>query len=213
MEPMPTAKFCRDFPHLGLSEQQDWPGCVGKYTGILLIVASARCVWSDVERVDRYDDIMAVNDIGMHLPYQLTHWYSSHGNQLKTWEEARSFRYKRNGPVQENRPILLHSCFKGPISWPFPGHGGSGLSAVYTGLALGYDKIVVAGMPLDDSGHYFDPPNEWGKWSNFHQEVPDRTGKPSRHVPVGEGTPRFWDQCNFNGRVEVMSCRIREFLK
>jgi hypothetical protein len=27
------------------------------------------------------------------------------------------------------------------------------------GLALGYDKIILAGVPLDDSGHFFDIPD------------------------------------------------------
>ena len=46
------------------------------------------------------------------------------------------------------------------------------------GLALGYNKIILAGVPLDGSGHFFDPPDketkqfsgqnidlEW-KWAN-----------------------------------------------
>jgi hypothetical protein len=55
--------------------------------------------------------------------------------------------------------IILHSCNKsdGAIKWPWAGHGTSTLNAVYTGLALGYDSVVICGAPLDNKGHYFEP--------------------------------------------------------
>lgn len=174
----------------------DFKPCSGK----LLIVASGRCVWDDLERYARDQeihfngDVMAVNDVGMHLPCELTHWYSNDWKMLPKWVEARRPRFKKKyGPVQ------THSCYGGAkYVWPWPGHGTSSLNAVYTGLALGYDEIVLAGVPLDNSGHYFDPP--WVN-SNFSNEVPNKGGQ-----------LRYWNRQIFEGKVKSLSGRTRELL-
>ena len=89
--------------------------------------------------------------------------------------------------------------------WPWPGHGTSSLNGCYTGLALGYDEIVLCGAPLDDSGHYFDPPT-WH--TNFVREIPD----------VDRGgviQPRYWSEAKariFDGKVKSMSGRTRDLL-
>jgi len=148
------------FEHLGINLKK------GDYTGKLIICASGRCVWSDMEMAGE-GEYMAVNDMIMHLPFRLSHAYSNDPIMLPRWKAARRPDY--------NQDFITHSCYGGSDRlWPWPGHGTSSLNAVYTGLALGYDEIILCGIPLDDSGHYFDPP--WKK-SNFHNEVPLRDGE------------------------------------
>lgn len=172
----------------------------GKYKGKqLLICGSGWCIWDDLAQIQPGSfDIMAVNDIGMHLPYRIEHWYSNDKIMLPKWVAARRPRYKKD--FEES--IKTHSCVGGAkYTWPWPGHGTSSLNACYTGLALGYDLIVLAGIPLDDGGHYFDPP--WVK-TNFARECSER--------PEG---PRFWRTAAknvFDGKVKSLSGRTKDLL-
>jgi hypothetical protein len=144
-------------------------------------------------------DIMAVNDVGMYVPFQLLHLYSNHADMLKFWRKCR----RKNFQALDQYAITTHSCNGGADVHheDLPGHGTSGLNAVYLGLKLGYGNIVLAGVPLDDSGHFFEAP--WCK-SNFTREVPDRN----------DGL-RHWARANreiFNGRVKSLSGRTAQLL-
>jgi hypothetical protein len=150
---------------------------------------------------------MCVNDMGMYWPGYIRHWYSNDIEQLIHWSEGR-----RRPLVQEfSKGWRLHSCFERSGAeyenvhvWPFPGHGSSGLVAIFVALALGYDNITVAGVPFDNSGHFYDPPNNHPmrpggrNWSNFSNETPDRII--ARSLPL------------FRGKVFPLSGRLREAL-
>ncbi len=188
------------------------PLIAGKYSGRLLIVASGRCVWDDLQRFAvpsnhgtegiRFDgDVMAVNDMGMHLPCKLTHWYSNDGHMLPNWLKARRPEFQRT-----DGKIELHSIMPKTSEvhkWPWPGQGGSGLCSVYTGLGLGYEEVIVAGMPSDNTGHYFDPP-----WVRTHFE-----NMVASQVDCEEN--RYWKTGRlkiFKGRVKVLSGRPAAWL-
>ena len=183
------------------------PDVADRYSGELWIVGGGRGVWSDLQNY-RDQAVMCINDIGMHFPKKIAHWFSCHGDQLTTWSLARKFRYRFDSP-------LLHSTFTGKkqwdvdisgiVKWPWPGHASSGINAAYTGLALGYDEIVLAGVPYDDDGHYFDPPEGHSLWSseNFHPQF----GK--------DGFRTIWENANkwvFEGKVKSMSGMTRDVL-
>lgn len=181
-----------------------FPEIAGRYGGEALVVSSGHSVWDDLEKAGFHPDlwkqnvgIIAVNDMGMHLPCHLDHWYSNDTPFLKACFEARRPEYRKE---DKNYPkTLTHSCFhEGLVDywWPWPGNGTSSVGAVLTGLALGYEKIKVCGVPMDDKGHYFDPP--WKK-TRFNNE--------------GTGGHRFWKTCFrevFESRVEIMSGTLNE---
>lgn len=177
-----------------------------KCNGRLLIVGGARCVWDDLAQTNIPDDVMCINDIIMHFPAQVKHAYSNDQRWLPKWIDARRPRYKMDFPENLTSHTILCGD-KGMVIWPFPGHGTSGLNAVYVGLALGYDEITLAGIPLTSEGHYFDPPNGWHnreQFSNFDKEVKQT-----------DNGPRYWEQAAqhiFNGRVKSMSGRTKELL-
>ena len=175
------------FEHLGIS-QNSLPKTRRRGESPLLIVGGARCVWDDHSKINaRNYDIMCINDIVMHYPSHVDYLYSNDHKMLENWVNARRPRYKKDFGEQ----IKLHTCQVGygkMCIWPWPGTGSSGLNAVYTGLALGYEEILIAGVPLSDEGHYFDSPLIK---TNFTREVPDcnRDGKTvlrywynSRHI-------------------------------
>ena len=170
-------------------------------SGILVIVGSARCVWDDLDKVLSNDgnyyrrgpDIMCLNDMVMHFPGEVDHAYSNDDVWLPKWIAARRPRTEKDHPTA----ILQHTCQKGKgtqLVWPWPGHGTSGLNAVYTGIALGYDQIILAGVPIDGSGHYFDP--TW-KQTNYEPQA------------------RYWKnakQTIFDGKVKSLSGQTKEIL-
>ena len=168
---------------------------LNRFSGQLIIVGSARCVWEDIKKLNFGSldaDVMTVNDMTMHYPNPVKHCYSNSVSELSIWSQAR----RKN----LNQDLLKHSCSQGEIYWPFPGHGTSSLNACFTGLALGYDSIILAGIPLDNTGHYFEP--EWIK-SNFQREVPERDGL------------RWWKDAAehvFQGKVKSVSGRTRDLL-
>lgn len=179
---------------------------VDKYKGErLIVVGGARCVWDDLARMrirGEFNDgwhVLCVNDIVMHYPGAIEHFYSNDHGWTPKWLAARRELHIRAW----GRPKHIHSCRVGARwNWPWPGHGTSTLNAVYTGLAMGYDQIVICGAPLDDSGHYFDPP--WVQ-TNFVREVATRN----------DGQMMYWANANkhwFNGKVKSMSGRTRELI-
>ena len=113
-------------------------------------------MWEDLEKVGGSFDVMCVNDIIMHYPGEIQYAYSNDVHWLPKWVNARRPRY-----VMEQGKPSLHSCNQGSgiTQWPFPGHGNSGLGATYVGIAMGYSELILCGIPMDGSGHYFDPPS------------------------------------------------------
>lgn len=194
-----------EFDSLGISEiTHRFPAIAGTYSGLVFVVGSGRCVWDDLERAgmkeneDDHKHVMAINDMIMHYPGKVDHAYSNNHTWLPKWIEARRDQYlTRWGTVKHT-----HSNWTGgKHTWPWPGHGTSGLNAVYTAVALGYQDIRLCGIPLDDSGHYFEP--AWKK-TNFVREVADRNGQ-----------IKYWSNAKkhiFNGKVTSYSGRTRQLL-
>lgn len=183
------------------SELPDAPRYDGKS---LIICGGAACVWDDLEPLIPYigsgTHVMAVNDVGMHIPVDIRHWFSNSAKDVGKWAECRRRGY--------NQGATRHALRRGNDEkganylWPWPGHGTSSLNAVYTGLAMGYESVVLCGIPLDNQPNYFSP--KWEK-RNFTHEVPDRD----------DGTMKYWTNARdkfFEGRVKSRSGRTKELL-
>jgi len=194
-----------DFTFLGIT-LRDWPeSMVGKFSGTRLILcAGAACIWDDlallgVRKETSDTHFMAVNDVAMHLPLKIRHLYSNDHKMFGHWIGARRAQYvRRFGDIEYTHSNRVG----GQHSWPWPGHGTSALGAVYTGLAMGYEPIILCGCPLDDSPNYFSP--SW-EVRNFTREVSDRP----------DGKMAYWSDAArkcFRGRVKSMSGRTRELL-
>lgn len=175
--------------------------------GRLVVCASGACVWSDFYELatpnkwEQNFDIMAVNDIGMHLPHRLKHWYSNDYTMLWSWYQARRPRFNVAGFPEDraDEQIQLHCCFEmsRALIWPWTGSGTSTLNACLTGLALGYEEVIICGAPLDDGPHYFDPPQAK---TNFTRS----------------GGFRQWQDARsryFEGRVRSMSGNTKRILE
>jgi hypothetical protein len=191
------------------------PEIAGRYAGRgLVIVGDARGVWEDLEafgcRVDDHRgkvakagyDFMTVNKAVETFPGDVEHAYSNSADCLKRFIPARRDEYAR----EFKGPAHVHALYEAPdvICWPWHGRGTSALGATLAGIALGYERIVLAGIPLDDGPHNGEP--HWRKTAFATSEAAggQRTGRESH----------WWaaKQICFDDRVRSMSGRTREWL-
>lgn len=194
------------------SSEKRLPDIVGKYAGkCLAVCGDAACVWDDLERLGfRYNhmrgkvfrdgwDILTINKIVETMPAHIEHAYSNEPNILERYIAARRPEYKSEfeGPrhTHSNRPGAKWV-------WPLGGQATSGLGGSIVGYGLGYDLIVLCGVPLDDGPHNGEP--SWRKCS-FTNEAADSK----------DGMNRHWKRARdlaFKGKVRSMSGRTRDWL-
>lgn len=150
-----------------LGGRGELPSRAGRFSGPLLIMGGGRVaigggkyetVWDDYRKVMPWKgEIMCVNDVGMHLHDRVRHWVTLHAEYMPGWMAFRRGHLYGSG----DQPMTHgHKPKVGiDVLWPMDQLGGtSGLFAIFVGLLLGYNEIVLAGVPMTGSGHYFDPP-------------------------------------------------------
>lgn len=162
----------------GIKGGGDPPSYLGKYRGNLIIIGGARCVWNDYLELKAtgFDgSIMAVNDVGMYFDGPLNHWVSMHASYLAHWVAL------RKGHSMMGHECLTHTRESYPgirVYWDIQNYGfESGLFAAQVALCLGYDQIVLCGIPQDGSGHFFDPP-----WINSGEHGDKNSLKSFRNI-------------------------------
>lgn len=201
------------FEHYG-GMGHELPQIAGRYEGrSLAVCGDAACVWDDLEALGckhlvgrggiRREgwDFMVVNKLGEVFPGTIEHWYSNEPPVLHKYIAARRPEYSR----EWGGPNHTHSCNRGAKwKWPWGGHGTSGLGAVLTGIGLGYDDIVICGIPLDDGPHNGEPP-----WRKCRFKTAEAVG------PVNGGANQHWERAiefGFDGKVRAMSGRPKEWI-
>lgn len=178
----------------------------------LLVVGGARCVWDDLAAFRELRipaDVMGVNWTALFYPGVLHHMVSMHGPGLIYFA---AFRRQFRGIcvkghkglhsgiqmfTKEPEAFICHGPSAGTgidrvwspaNAFATTMHGGSsGCYAAAIGLALEYDRVILAGCPADDTGNFYDPP-----WINDNF-----TGK-----------RKVWEKADalvFKGRVKSMS--------
>lgn len=191
------------------------PEIAGKYQGrSVAVCGDAAGVWDDLEALGARSDVgrgkvrkegwdfLTVNKLGEVFPGDIEHWYSNEGKLLQKFIEGRRNEYRK----EFTGPRHSHSCNRGAKwHWPWSGHGTSGLGAVLTALALGYDEVVMCGIPLDDGPHNGEP--HWRHCRFQSSEAADQVnGRPSqpwlKAIRLG-----------FDGRVRSMSGRTKAWIE
>lgn len=114
------------------------------------------------------DAVIAINDMIAAWPDRITHACTLHGDKLYDWQQARkNAGYNTNyqtiyfdkDTVWEGTPpkITRQMDFR----WPGIETGSSGLYAVKIMLDLGYEKVVLAGVPMSPGGGHFVRKEQW----------------------------------------------------
>lgn len=136
-----------------------------------LVVGGARCVWTDLDAalsLGKYDAVLCVNDVGTVYEDRIDFWCTLHPEKFKQWQSLRA----KNGfntdyiavchelnpelGLRDNLPRIDKS-----IDYRYPGtdgSGSSGLFAVKVAQDHGFNRIVLAGVPMKaGEAHFFDP--------------------------------------------------------
>jgi len=140
-----------------------------------LVLGGAESVFTDAERAFSMftpDGVVAVNDMIALWPNKLTHACTLHGEKLLEWQTARKAA-KRNADYETvyfERPrgkggpkidVIVSD------RWPHLDSGSSGLYAVKVMLDLGFDRIVLAGVPMTQGGGHFVRHEPWDAHDRF----------------------------------------------
>ncbi len=189
-----------------------FPNIAGRYEGKKLAVCGdAACVWDDLEALDcRVNhrrgcvggpyDFMTINKLVETFPGNIEHAYSNEFHLLEKFIAARRSEYRK----EFDGPRNTHSCNRGAKwHWPLGGHATSGLGATLVGVGLGYDRIVLCGVPLNDGPHNGEP--HWRKCTFTREAASSATGDVNAH----------WKRARdlaFRGKVKSMSGRTKEWL-
>lgn len=208
---MPLAAWMADY---GIYDPL--PEIAGTYAGKgLVVVGDAACVWDDLQRFgcavshrrgsvakDGWD-FLTINKAVETFPGDIEHAYSNEAELLHKFIAARRGEYRR----EFRGPVNVHTGSRGgaPIVWPWGGWGTSGLGACFVGLGLGYDRIVLAGMPLDDGPHNGEPP--WRNCTFTREAAPP---KDQARAPNGHWARAI--DLGFDGRVTSLSGRTRMWM-
>lgn len=184
---------------LGVTHPENLPSkVVGAFSGPLLVMGAGRCLWDDLLAVDHGQwrgDKMAVNLTGAFYDRAIHHWASLHSDRyasmIERYARQRGMRPEQVPPIHDHKPGRLARYV-----WGIDNLGGSsGLFAATIALCMGYAPIVLAGAPMDDSGHFYDPP--WAV-TTFERDYVDAAWQ--RALPA------------LRGRVFSMSGRTRDWL-
>lgn len=186
------------------------PEIAGRYAGKrLVIVGDGWNVWSDLDAfgcavqhrrgcvAKEGWDFLTVNKAVETFPGNIEHAYSNEPSLLLKFVAARRNEYTR----EFTGPVHLHSSNEGvQWHWPWGGWGTSALGACFAGVGMGYEQIVLCGVPLDDGPHNGEPP--WRK-GGFTREAAST---------VDGGVNHHWKRARGTGKIFSMSGRTREWL-
>ncbi len=137
---------------------------------VALVTGDGRTLPDDLERFlgrGVPHDVISIGRSINFYPGTILHWANVDGNESKWWAE--------NLPLK-NRGVLPIRHSLGDFDWydvdwddgkdkQAAWYGSSALFAVLAALEMGYQRIVMAGCPMDGEGHWFYGPEikgpEW----------------------------------------------------
>lgn len=180
------------------------PSCAGTFSGPIAVVGSARCVWDDLDKLNGFDGHrMAVKSMGLYLRGGYQHWAGFHGERFQWLVPLAGYRIDGDLNARPRRWIptrraMTHAEEPNPEVqqvWKLAGQrsGTSGLFGAKVSVLLGYEPVILCGIPMDGTGRFYDRPGFVGNAIDGIEE---------------------WERCApiFAGRVKSMSGRTRDLL-
>lgn len=120
----------------------------------LVICGAGHSLMADLARLADFErDQMAINDVGMFLQ-PMRHWFSCHPERFDAWCGV------RRANKDCDHAFTRHSKQGGEgaeVRWPIGGKYGQqgGHSAAIVAVAMGYSRVILAGVPSDAGGHFY----------------------------------------------------------
>jgi hypothetical protein len=137
----------------------------GTFGGKIRICGGGSSLWDDYEKSKAFGgDVMCVNVAGMFVPHPVHHLFSWHADRIGPIKEWRTKE------IPDDKSIV-HATAPHPYVdyiWNFSGGTStSGITAVELAWLLGYRRIMLVGIPMDNSGYFYQRkhnPSLWDKW-------------------------------------------------
>ena len=123
--------------------------------GLLILCGSARSLWRDLSYLEGVNATYATANVGgVFLPHPITHWFSLHPNYFPYWREwRRLLGYNSDYTTYGHEDVAGVDVVMPSYSY----RGSSGYYAVSCLRRMGYERILLAGMPITTEPHFFDP--------------------------------------------------------
>ena len=134
---------------------------------VLLLVADGAGVFDDLEDFWSFNvdhDVGCINNIARVYPCEFEHFFAgdSHDKDMRdicvSLNDTETLTHCYN-PMSETFVIRW---FKENWGW----FGTTTMFGIYAGLCMGYYRIVLAGAPMDNSGRWYEPAAERGKFDH-----------------------------------------------
>lgn len=143
-----------------------------------LIVGCAECLWDDVDTalsLGKYEAVYCVKMAGIYWPHKFQAWVSLHPEFMAGYQAERKERgypdgYETVVPLQGE--VGMHAKHKADrrVSYRFPGMNASASSGIYAAKVAmedGYDRIVLAGIPMQAGQKHFVRGKDWAQCDAF----------------------------------------------
>lgn len=122
--------------------------------------------------------LIACNHAARDEPGRLDHWVTMHGELLPMWiRQRKAKRYPAAGQLwtARHRPAKVEST--AIESWG----GSSGLLCVAVAVHLGFERILLAGIPMVKTMRHYDDGQPWMEarqyWPAWERRVPQMRGR------------------------------------
>lgn len=138
-----------------------------------LILGSANCLRDDIDRaldLGDFDGVVAAKHAGIEWSSELDAWVSLHPDRFGSLIAERA---KRGYPPSKRLfgHIPMENVCEG-MPYKFNGQkrsGSSGLFACKVAIELGFDRLVLCGIPLEKSEGRIDGKSHWNGAGSFRQ--------------------------------------------
>ena len=190
-----------------------------------LVVGTAGCVFNDIARLtlhgftDRTHDIFIVNE-AFRFMARWDHWVSLHPERMVAWRSEAMHTNGRHALAPIHLPDLDPDDWDqlasraGGIAFPHQRHawrvegatgeqsGSSGLFATRLAIRFGYERVILAGVPMDTSPHalsaepWMDRDRFIAAWSAAERELKGKVRSMSGWTRefLEEPTLHWWSQ-------------------
>jgi hypothetical protein len=137
---------------------QNMPEIAGTYSGGVMIIGGGRSMWDDYEKAmalcPKWHTII-VNCAGFVIDRPVEHLFSWH------WAQISAIKKFRLAEWPDCKAIVHSNKKNGKVDcvWDFSGERSvSGLAAIDLAFLLGYNKVILVGIPQDNSGYFYKSP-------------------------------------------------------
>jgi hypothetical protein len=134
---------------------------------LLIVLGGASCVWKDYQEAqffceNQHVSLLAINDMIVHSLKDVDYAVTLHPEKVETWLKERESR-NLNKPAKVFSFREYYGFVSDICDYRWDGvdgaynSGSSGLFSIKVGFELGYERVILCGVPMEQQfGHFFD---------------------------------------------------------